>query len=389
MSSPAGPGVLPQELFDAVIDHCADDTQSLKACSLVCHNWLHQCRVHLFQHFCLRFKQESAMESSSQYTLRLKDEFSEISGIINYIRSLKFDFRGVVRSESEVNVWVDVIPRFSLTQLVSLEIVRPRDLDLFDDSSVDYQNIMERLISFLCANSHLQNLAFSHLAMSERFMNRIFLCIARPESMIKELSIHSTQYLRSARRAVSASGDVSPILPLESLYFQNETPLTLLELAKTCSNFSLPKLTLLSVVGMSNVSCTMAILDQAAQTLTHVILDMRWFAWHTTEIDFPITPNLTHLHLMNRYQNRFFGHILQKILQSQAKMQHIHIADDFWLEYSATDNSLVRFVKDMPSLRAITVCWGTNTGFPASRLLDMLPGTNATGILEVALAPQW
>ncbi|KAJ3554863.1 hypothetical protein NM688_g2892 [Phlebia brevispora] len=38
---------LPQELIDQVVDFLSDDREALKACSLVCQDWLHRCRQHL------------------------------------------------------------------------------------------------------------------------------------------------------------------------------------------------------------------------------------------------------------------------------------------------------------------------------------------------------
>lgn len=39
--------LLPQELVDQVIDCLGDERDALKACSLVCRDWLHHCREHL------------------------------------------------------------------------------------------------------------------------------------------------------------------------------------------------------------------------------------------------------------------------------------------------------------------------------------------------------
>ncbi|KAJ7701198.1 hypothetical protein B0H17DRAFT_1046190 [Mycena rosella] len=42
--------VLPQELFDLVIDHLLDDLESLRVCAVVSSSFLHSSRMHLFSH---------------------------------------------------------------------------------------------------------------------------------------------------------------------------------------------------------------------------------------------------------------------------------------------------------------------------------------------------
>lgn len=42
---------LPQELCDDIIDHLHDDVETLKCCSLVCHDWLPSTSLHLFSRF--------------------------------------------------------------------------------------------------------------------------------------------------------------------------------------------------------------------------------------------------------------------------------------------------------------------------------------------------
>ncbi|KAF7365543.1 hypothetical protein MVEN_00427600 [Mycena venus] len=44
---------LPQELIEVIIDHLADDSTSLKACSLVCRAWVCRSRRHLYKHITL------------------------------------------------------------------------------------------------------------------------------------------------------------------------------------------------------------------------------------------------------------------------------------------------------------------------------------------------
>jgi hypothetical protein len=39
----------PQELVDEIIDYLGEDSDALKACSLVCQAWVSRCRSHLFE----------------------------------------------------------------------------------------------------------------------------------------------------------------------------------------------------------------------------------------------------------------------------------------------------------------------------------------------------
>ncbi|KAJ6582096.1 hypothetical protein B0H19DRAFT_1252234 [Mycena capillaripes] len=50
------PTKLPQELFEAILDHLADHPDSLGACSLVCRAWVSRSRFHLFEKCLLHSK---------------------------------------------------------------------------------------------------------------------------------------------------------------------------------------------------------------------------------------------------------------------------------------------------------------------------------------------
>jgi len=52
---------LPQEMIKAFIDHLHDDQPSLKACSLVCKNWTHPARLHLFSTLTAKWPLQSAV----------------------------------------------------------------------------------------------------------------------------------------------------------------------------------------------------------------------------------------------------------------------------------------------------------------------------------------
>ncbi|THU85083.1 hypothetical protein K435DRAFT_869649 [Dendrothele bispora CBS 962.96] len=378
------PQTFPQELFDIIIDHI-DDFETLRATCLVSKNWVPRCRFRLYGRFRLWFAGESVFQSRTEYIHLVKDRIFHFSPlIIAYTHSLTLDLRWTTSCHiKEGDVWLDILSSLRLPQLRFLEIVRSS----YDHSTDEkQQKILEGFIGFLRVNPHIENLTLDGFSMSPRFMERILLCISRPESRIKVLSTHLTPYL-SGSPATTPCGNYRA-LPLEKLYLRNETPMTVLKLSRTLGNFSLPKLTLLSAIGVSNLPCVMEMLEQGAQTLTHLILDLRSFP-RGFELEFPSIPNLTHLQLKIQNNDQLGFKILQRIVQSQAKVQHVHITDESWTN---VDSHLVQFAKNMPSLKLITVSrdrTGSTMGLTNSQILEKLSGTAAFGILRFSPAPEW
>jgi hypothetical protein len=160
--------------------------------------------------------------------------------------------------------------------LRSLKIIR--STQLICDSSLYYQKVVQSLIRLISANSGLEKLVLDRFPLSMHTMDAVFSCISRPDSKMKILSTSNSQPIAKFQ------GDFTRVVigerrvPLASLYLRNEPPMTLLNLALARSNFHFANLTLLSAICVSNLSCVMMILEHTAQTITHIVVDLRWTA---------------------------------------------------------------------------------------------------------------
>lgn len=79
---------LPAELQDAIIDHLHDDKPSLANCSLVCSNWLHSSRLHLFEKLAVKGEVEG-----HGFRDFLSFIATDAAATVEYVKEVKYSVR--------------------------------------------------------------------------------------------------------------------------------------------------------------------------------------------------------------------------------------------------------------------------------------------------------
>jgi hypothetical protein len=113
-----------QELIDAIIDNIQDSKWDLRHCALVCHQWLHPSRRHLFKHIvlfppCGRYGRRP---SDVPYSKRLHQVLLHSPHIVDYIKEVKVYEGQFIREQD----WVSTDPTLPLLfrMLVKLERIQ-------------------------------------------------------------------------------------------------------------------------------------------------------------------------------------------------------------------------------------------------------------------------
>ena len=178
---------LPQELIDAIIKNCRENGWDIRNFALVCHQWLHPSRRHLFRHVrldppCGRYHRRP---TDVPYTKRLYSVLLKSPHLVEYIKEVKVYEGQKMRKQDWVST--DETLPLVLRMLVKLE--------KFQFHRLNWEDFSEDLQQSICFVLELPTL--STLEIDQGLLDGSFLCHAK---YLTHLSL--TEYVTWSEKTV-------------------------------------------------------------------------------------------------------------------------------------------------------------------------------------------
>ncbi|KAK7442706.1 hypothetical protein VKT23_015952 [Stygiomarasmius scandens] len=189
MTSSAVPSMFPifaQEIFDEIMDHTTDCSQTLKICSLVCRSWLPRARTHLFHDFTFPPKNPEEgvdyMDEIQKALQLLVDDMNNstlVPPLSRIVRRLR-----ISRTEwwDCDNTYLQVLPHAFLAQLPfkNLTHIRVHGAKIDRDGSEAFCNLLEK-------QHLLESLVFDDIFSASNYFE-IYRTVARDGSRLHTFS---------------------------------------------------------------------------------------------------------------------------------------------------------------------------------------------------------
>jgi hypothetical protein len=288
--------ILPQELFDNIIDHTHDDPSTLKDCALVCWSWLPSSRYHRFHRVSLRVGKKACSDNADALDDDNADAASDCERlyrivasspeIIPYIRNLVIcegsQCGGIMDHRQE-----ETLPLLlrSLTGLRTLEFEPSYPLYRWPTNLIDSINAARCLPSV--TELGLFGLPYYNRA---HFMQTLRLCPALKVLQLKDVHFVAWEDANTAHGDdEEQAGDdaVTQCALLDSLSVESPCSSAIIDfLLHTRSSMDLSNLYRLNVA-ISGDSAPLARLLRAAPCLEYLEIEVQY-----SEYFFPFIPSL-------------------------------------------------------------------------------------------------